>query len=82
MHKNGAQAFRFARSALSALWRDPARRSAQAGAWAGPMVLETAEDDYHRLEVRDAATAAQVQRAERAIARAEPACLERAALGF
>ena len=30
------------------------------------MVLETAEDDYHRLEVRDAATAAQVQRAERA----------------
>ena len=46
------------------------------------MVLETAEDDYHRLEVRDAATAAQVQRAERAIARAEPDCLERAALGF
>ena len=34
------------------------------------MVLQTSEDDHHRLEVRDAATAALVERAERAIARA------------
>ena len=32
--------------------------------------LQQAEDDHHRLEVRDAARAAQVQRAERAIAQA------------
>ena len=82
------------RSSLSALWRDPACRSAKAGArsggaWGSPMglqavdeielsflaniergewALQSAEDDHHRLEVRDAARAAQVQRAERAIA--------------
>ena len=79
------------RSSLSSLWRDPACRSAQAGArsggaWGSAMGLQTvgeiersflanieweralqqAEDDHRRLEVRDAARAAQVQRAERA----------------
>ena len=36
----------------------------------GERALQSAEDDHHRLEVRDAARAAQVQRAERAIAQA------------
>ena len=67
-------------SSQSALWRDPACRPAQSGArsggaWGSAMGLQTAEDDHHRLEVRDAATAAQVQRAE-------PAGPERAAVGF
>ena len=36
----------------------------------GERALQSAEDDRHRLEVRDAARAAQVQRAEPAISQA------------